>query len=167
MAMSNPPGVSVSQIATQVEAFDQMWIELVSFPDMADGDLSACVPWQRGMGGHFYHCANRLLRNYQDIPREGGACFNPARRNAETALAAAAPLGRKSSFFGDLPTQDAISGYLDNSGVSHQLQGEELSVGSGGGICTHRDSTMSTGHPTHMDKPYRSYITDETVKVRA
>lgn len=70
--MSNPPGVSVSQIATQVEAFDQMWIELVSFPDMADGDLSACVPWQRGMGGHFYHCANRLLRNYQDIPRAGG-----------------------------------------------------------------------------------------------
>lgn len=70
--MSNPPGVSVSQIATQVEPFDQMWIELVSFPDMADGDLSACVPWQRGMGGHFYHCANRLLRNYQDIPRAGG-----------------------------------------------------------------------------------------------
>lgn len=96
-----------------------------------------------------------------------GACFNPARRNAETALAAAVPLGRKSSFFGDLPTQDAISGYLDNSGVSHQLQGEELSVGSGGGICTHRDSTMRSGHPTHMDKLYRSYITDETVKVRA
>lgn len=42
--MSNPPGVSVSQIATQLEAFDQMWLELVSFPDKADGDLSACVP---------------------------------------------------------------------------------------------------------------------------
>ena len=70
--MSNPPGVSVSQIATQVEAFDQMWIELVSFPDMAEGDLSACVPWQRGMGGHFYHCATACSEIIRIYPGRGG-----------------------------------------------------------------------------------------------
>ena len=43
MAMPNPPGVSVSQIAIQLEAFDQMRLELVSFPDTADGGLSQPV----------------------------------------------------------------------------------------------------------------------------
>ena len=75
MVMPNSPGVSVSQIATQLETFDQMRFELVSFQYGGWWPFSARVPWQRSMDGHFYHCANHLLRNYQDILRAGGALF--------------------------------------------------------------------------------------------
>jgi hypothetical protein len=42
--MLNSPGVSVSQIATQLEAFDQMRFELVSFQYGGWWPLSARVP---------------------------------------------------------------------------------------------------------------------------
>ena len=49
--MPNSPGVSVSQIATQLETFDQMRFELVSFQYGGWWPFSARVPWQRSMDG--------------------------------------------------------------------------------------------------------------------
>ena len=65
MAMPNSPGMSVSQIATQLEAFDQMRFELVSFQYGGWWPFSARVPWQRSMDGH------------EDLP------FLPARKSGE------------------------------------------------------------------------------------
>jgi hypothetical protein len=111
--MSNPPGVSVSQIATQLEAFNQMRIELVSFPDTADvAPLSPCA-WQRGMGGHSYHRANHLLQNYQIYPGRGAPWVYPAQRSARNRSCCSCTVGQEILILGrsaDLGCHQWLSG---------------------------------------------------------
>jgi hypothetical protein len=97
--MPNSPGVSVSQIATQLEAFDQMRFELVSFQYGGWWPLSARVPWQRGMEVTSTIARTTCFEIIRIYPGQGASCFNPAQRSVRSRCATAAPLGRKSSFF--------------------------------------------------------------------
>ena len=74
-------------VAAELEGLDQMRLEVVPFPDAADGGLAQpvclghaagapmCRSWRRGVKCRLDHGANRSLRDSRDTSRARGILF--------------------------------------------------------------------------------------------
>lgn len=144
-----------------------------SFPDAADGGLAQplrlghasgipmCRSGRRCVEGRLDHRANRPRRDSRNTSRARGVLFKA--RTAKSQKPLAPKLHRRAGdtqFLGDVLTQNAIGGHLDNPCALHQSQGEAPPVRPGGDGCSFLGGQNNgLGHPTHTQQPrYPKYI---------
>ncbi|TKS58407.1 MAG: hypothetical protein EWM73_03544 [Nitrospira sp.] len=155
-------------VAAQLEGLDQMRLEVVPFPDAADGGLAqpvrlghaAGTPMgrrgRRGVEGRLDHRAHRPLRDARDTSRARGVLFQS--RTAKSQKPLSPQLHRRAGdtqLVGDVLTQAALGGQLDNPCAVHQSHGDAPPVRPGGeGDAFIGGQHNGLGHPTHTHTAY-------------
>jgi hypothetical protein len=132
-------------IAADLEGLDQMRLEVVPFPDAADGGLAQPVRlamfWVLqcvAAGGVVWSVAwttraNRPLRDSRDTSRARCVLDKPTAQSQRPLSPQLHRRAGDTQLLGDVLTQDAIGGHLDNPCALHQSQGEAPPVRPGGG----------------------------------
>ena len=157
-------------IAAELEGLDQMRLEVVAFPDAADGGLAQPVRlghasgtpmgrrWRRGVERRLDHRANRPLRDPRDTSRARGILFQA--RTAQSQKPRSPQLHRRAGdpqLLGDVLTQDAVGGQLNNPCALPQSHGDAppaRPAGEGDAFIGGQHNRL--GHPTHTHRAYRS-----------